>query len=376
MELCKIKILFLIGDYGTGGKERQLTEIIRRLPKEKYEIHLFMKKNNSYYFDTIKGHLTSYYSLEKERFSILDILALKLFNKSIQPHVVFSFSSILSHYALVLKIFGLFDYRLINSSIRYAPIKLNMYVRFEKLMYNFYEEVVANSKAGLKAFNQNGKKGRYLLYNGFDESIVPINSKEELRQQLRIDERFMVVMIASMGDRKDQPTFIKAAEKVLTISDDVQFFLIGDGPKKPEYLAFVSSLQLEKNVFFTGEVDNVEEYFKASNLSVLTSASWHGEGLPNVVIESMMCGTPVIATDNGGTREILKDGINGFLVRNGDFKELSEKILLLKRDTDMAKKFVANGVRLVASRFNIEHMIHSFEGILKNSNNGKAKFKN
>jgi glycosyltransferase involved in cell wall biosynthesis len=161
---------------------------------------------------------------------------------------------------------------------------------------------------------------------------------------------------------------------VLETNNDIQFFLVGDGPRKSEYLALVSSLGFEKDIFFTGEVDNVEEYYKASNLSVLTSASWHGEGIPNVVMESMFCGIPVIATDNGGTKEILKDNVNGYIINNGDYRVLAQRILFLKNNNNIVKDFVANGKKLVQTKFSQTCMIQSLESILDDSYNDKTKF--
>jgi len=363
--LRKNKLLFLIGGYGTGGKERQLTEIIKGLPKEKYELHLFIKNDNSYYsyyFNSIKKNLTSYYNLDKQNFSLLDIFVLKKFVKFISPDVAFSFSTTLSHYSLLLKLLGIFKYRLINGSIRDAPVNLNLHMLSEKLLYNFYEEVVANSKAGLQAYNQNGKRGRHVLYNGIDENRIPKISKDELRQQLRIDERFMVVMVASMGESKDQTTFLKAAAKVLEITDDIQFYLVGDGPKKSEYMNLVLTLELENNIYFTGEVSNAEQYLKASDLSVLMSTN--AEGFPNVVLESLACGVPVIAIKDGGTKEVLKNNYNGYLINNGDYNSLAKKIILLRNNHGTLKSFSKNGMKTIMNRFFIEKMISDFEGIL------------
>ena len=321
-----------------------------------------MKNENSYYFGTIKENLTSYCSLGKENFSFTDILALRQYNKSIQPHIVFSFSTTLSHYSLLLKLLGIFKYRLINGSIRDAPVNLNLHMLSEKLLYNFYEEVVANSKAGLQAYNQNGKRGRHVLYNGIDENRIPKISKDELRQQLRIDERFMVVMVASMGESKDQTTFLKAAAKVLEITDDIQFYLVGDGPKKSEYMNLVLTLELENNIYFTGEVSNAEQYLKASDLSVLMSTN--AEGFPNVVLESLACGVPVIAIKDGGTKEVLKNNYNGYLINNGDYNSLAKKIILLRNNHGTLKSFSKNGMKTIMNRFFIEKMISDFEGIL------------
>jgi len=365
--VAQTRIVFLIGNYGTGGKERQLTEIIWRLAKEKYEVHLFMKNDNSYYFDTIKGHVTSYYSLEKEKFSILDILALRLFNKSIQPDVVFSFSTTLSHYALLLKLLGGFHFRLINGSIRDAPVEFNMKMKFERFMYNFYEQVVANSRAGLRAYNQHGKNGRYVLYNGFNDDRIPRRSKDELREELGLDDKFTVIMVASMGNSKDQTTFIRAANQIIKEDNDIQFYLIGDGPKKNEYEKLVESLNNKKNVFFTGEVNSPELYFCAADLSVLCSAYWHGEGIPNVVLESMATGTPAIATNNGGTKEILINNFNGYLIKNGDYNRIAKYILDLKKDNTLLKKLGKNSRLYAENYFFIDKIKTDFINLLSES---------
>ena len=323
-----------------------------------------MKYDGSFYFNSIKNYLDSYYSFDKEHFNFIDILKLRRFFKSVRPDIVFSFSTTLSHYALLLKLFGPFQYRLINGSIRNAPVDLNMEMKFEKLMYNFYDEVVANSKAGLNVYKQEGKRGRYILYNGFDERRTPENSKIELREQLGINNKFTVTMVASMGDSKDQNTFLRAAYQVLKMDGDIQFYLIGDGPRKSEHEILVESFGIKRNVFFIGEVDNVELYFGAADLSVLTSASWHGEGIPNVVLESLASGTPVIATDNGGTKEILENNYNGYLINNGDYKTLAEKILFLKNNPIRVKSFSENGLKIVRENFSIDKMISSFEDII------------
>ena len=93
----------MIGGYGTGGKERQLTEIIKFLPRDKYEIHLFMKNDTSYYFSDIKELLTSYYSLNNSHFQLYDIHKLNKYLCTVKPDVVFSFSSLLSHFIVFLQ---------------------------------------------------------------------------------------------------------------------------------------------------------------------------------------------------------------------------------------------------------------------------------
>jgi glycosyltransferase involved in cell wall biosynthesis len=285
---------------------------------------------------------------------------------TVKPDVVFSFSTTLGHFSLFLNLLGSFKYFLINGSIRDAPVMLNLQHRFEKFLYNFYADVVSNSHSGLKAFNQIDKQGRYILYNAFDMKRIPVGTKLDLRQKLGIDDKFIVVMVASMNSSKDQDSFICAAHRIIKKNYDIDilFYLIGNGPKKVYYEEKIKYLGINESVLFTGTIDNVEEYLKAANLSVLTSASYHGEGIPNVVLESLACGTPVIATDNGGTKEILLHNYNGYLIKNGDYKDLANKLIFLYNNPDVLKSFSGKGVETVKNHFSIEKMIVEFESII------------
>tara|TARA_Y100000590_G_scaffold415658_1_gene513688 strand:+ start:48179 stop:49273 length:1095 start_codon:yes stop_codon:yes gene_type:complete len=359
------RILFLIGNYGTGGKERQLTEIIKRLSTDKYETHLFMKNDVSYYFNSIKSHLTSYHCLDKSNFNVLDIMILSRYLKVVRPDIVFSFSTTLSHFSLFITLLGQINYRLINGSIRDAPVKHSIDHKLERVLYHLYREVVANSIAGLRAFNQLRRHGRHVLYNGFDMDRVPSVSKQVLRKQLNLPDQFIVVMAARMDSDKDQRSFILGAYEALLIDSDIVFLLLGDGEKKREYELMVQTLGIQDKVLFIGETQKVESYLLGADVSALLSAPHHGEGIANAIIESLACGTPVIATDNGGTSEVIIHDENGFLIPNGDFKAFSEKIILLKDDVDMARKFSKSGLRLINEKFNQTRMIQSFENILE-----------
>ena len=363
--MARKRIVFLIGNYGTGGKERQLTEIIKRLPTDKYQAHLFMKNDVSYYFSSIKNHLISYHCLNKSNFNVLDIFILARYLKVVRPDIVFSFSTTLSHFSLLITFLGQINYRLINGSIRDAPVKHSIYLKIERVLYHLYREVIANSIAGLRAFNQLSRHGRHVLYNGFDMDRVPSASKQDLRKQLDLPNEFIVVMAARMDSDKDQRSFILGAYEALLIDNDIIFLLLGDGERKREYELMVQSLGIQDKVLFVGETQKVESYLLVADVSALLSAPHHGEGIANAIIESLACGTPVIATDNGGTSEVIINDENGFLIPNGDFKALSEKILLLKGDLHIAEKFSKSGLRLINEKFNQRRMIRSFQNLLE-----------
>lgn len=364
-EKKKIKILFLIGSFGVGGKERQLAEIIKNLPKGEFEVFLFSKTIKAHYLDTktVSDKVAESYTIDKPSFSPTDIFRLKDFITKTSPDVVFTFSPILSHAALLIKILTRSNFALVNGSIRTAPNPLNLKQKIEGILYNLYPFVVANSKAGLVSYNQQQHKGRYVLYNGFSEERLSFLSKAEAREALGLDPTtFYVLMVSSLRKdfSKDPVTFLRTAKIVLQKDDSIKFLLAGDGERLKECEDYISDNQLN-NVQLLGNRSDVEVLFKASDLSILTSKT---EGVSNSILESMACGRPVIATSGGGTKEIVEDGVSGFITPFGNAEILAQKVLLLKNTPNLLLVFSEKCLEQYKNKFSIRAMIEQFKKII------------
>ncbi len=362
----RISILFVIGGLSVGGKERQMIELIHCLPRDKYVCHLFVKNSDAYYLKKVWDKIDSFCSLDRRRFHLLDFLILARHIDKVKPDVVCSWTNITSHFSLLARVFSRQSYQLVNCCIRNAPIQLSAVLKFERFMYSFYSCVIANSNAGLSAYNQNGKKGRYVLYNGFDMARVPGLLKKSARKKLDIDtDKFIVVMVAGLTVLKDHETILKAADECKKQSENIQFLIVGDGTERSRLENRVLENGNGSIVSFLGKRDDVELIFRAADLSVLTSTSWFGEGISNSILESMACGTPVVATDSPGTREVISDGKNGFLVKCGDHKALAEKIIELQRSPDTIAKLSLEARKRIENRFSIDQMIDNFCNIIE-----------
>lgn len=361
----KTKILFTVGSYGVGGKERQMTEIIKHLSDDKYEIHLFFKNCTAHYFDSIKDKLKSYFSLESDNFKKSDIFKLKKYIAEIKPDVVFSFSEVTSIFCLILNKLFLQKINYIDGSIRNASPSTRVAQKLFNKTYNLHKYVVANSYAGLEAYNQLNKKNRFVLYNGFSELRIPEKTVSELRKQLNLPlKSFIVSFVAKQDERKDHITFLNAIRLLSEYYDKIHFVVVGDGNIAKKNMLYAKEIGIYDIVNFRGMSDHPELYLKAVDLNVLCSSSWHGEGIPNSILESFANSTLVIATDNGGTKEILKNCFNGFIVNNGDYKELANKILLLYNDKKLLYQYSINAFETYKNKFTIEKMINKFEEII------------
>ena len=117
---------------------------------------------------------------------------------------------------------------------------------------------------------------------------------------------------------------------------------------------------LEERVRFTGGRDDIPELFSALDLLVLSSDF---EGLPNVVMEAMAAGRPVVATDTGGSRELIREGVNGRLVPPRDPALLSDRMLQILTSPDRGRALGMEGQRRAREEFTAERMVRRFEDL-------------
>jgi glycosyltransferase involved in cell wall biosynthesis len=109
-------------------------------------------------------------------------------------------------------------------------------------------------------------------------------------------------------------------------------------------------LNLSDCVRFLGFVVDMDNFYRNIDLFVLTSA-W--EGCPNVILEAMHQGLPLVAFNNSSLPEIVIDNYNGFLVKNEDERDLAEKVEVLIRDSSLRKKFGEAGRQIVYEKYKL-----------------------
>lgn len=163
------------------------------------------------------------------------------------------------------------------------------------------------------------------IVNGFNTSVFHARDKAQMRQKLGIgaDEE-MIIYVGRFIESKGMRELITAFKALSAARPRVTLALIGDGVMKAGLESLIAEAGLQKRVHLPGgqSPQGVGDWIGASD--VLTLPSW-SEGYPNVVVEGVACGRPVVATDVGGTREIL-NGSNGILIPPRDPAALQEAL--------------------------------------------------
>lgn len=204
------------------------------------------------------------------------------------------------------------------------------------------------------------------LPNGVDKDLFhppAINPISNRRCDAEVAD-YMVLMVASL----DRAHYFKGVEVFLkslkSLPYSIKGLVIGDGDLRQHYEYMSKELNLESRISFIGQVSENElpVYYQLANVTVLPSVTM-GEAFGLVLLESLACSTPVIASNLPGVRTVVDDAWDGFLVKPGDAADLSRKIQLLKENPEMSREMGARGRCKVESSYSWSQIIDRLERI-------------
>ena len=166
------------------------------------------------------------------------------------------------------------------------------------------------------------------IENGIDTRYFsPIPKNKNLLNELKISENhFIIGNIARLAPVKDHVTLIKTFDIARKIYPNMRLVIVSDGPEKSNLEALINELNLSENVMLLGFRRDIREMFSIVDMFVLSSIS---EGTSITILEAMAAGKPVIATNVGGTPNLVEDGKTGFLVSPSELLLLGRKIIEL-----------------------------------------------
>jgi glycosyltransferase involved in cell wall biosynthesis len=203
-----------------------------------------------------------------------------------------------------------------------------------------------------------------VIYNGMNFTrFENLNPPGYMKAKYGISTPFSVVMVATFSNNKDYPLFFSIAEKITASRNDITFVAVGDNctdsSKEEKFKGFA---ERNPRIVLTGRINEVESFVNSCTVGVLFSnKEVHGEGISNSIIEYMSLAKPVIANDTGGTKEIVHDQENGYLVTSQTEKEIIELIIDLIDNPGKCAAFGKAGKQIVDTSFSLDRMGKAFE---------------
>ena len=198
-----------------------------------------------------------------------------------------------------------------------------------------------------------------VVLNGVDGSL-PLPDKSVARQSLGWQANRVVGTIGSLVPRKGILPLMAAFARLKR--EDVHLLVVGEGPQREALEAAARSQAITHQTHLVGFHKDPLPFLAAMDIFCLVSAR---EGLPRVVLEAMLLGKPVIATDIPGTRELVHHEETGLLVPYGDEPALLAALEKLIADPALADAMGQRGREVVLAQYSIETYVHGVESVLK-----------
>jgi len=222
-----------------------------------------------------------------------------------------------------------------------------------RVLNHFSTDILANSAAAKDAtvaIEGVSPSKITVFYPGVDlERFAPASGDFSAAVRWGIPAHVPVVgIVANFRPVKNLPLFLRAAALVAKAAPDVAFLLVGQGSLKPDLQELAFELGIAERVFFSSAEVSVPDYLARMSVACLSSDS---ESLPNAIMEYMGAGLPVVATDVGGVRELVRDGVSGYLVRTHTPEAFAEPIIRLLQDRELGLAMGRQGLERARAEF-------------------------
>jgi len=243
---------------------------------------------------------------------------------------------------------GMPEYIRTNHNKKYYLLqKLNL-----SLLSRSYRKVIAVSKDIQDIF---------INKYGFQENkIAMIHNGTELHKNNLLKRDKDIFVIGSMGrifPVKDYSLMVEIAREISKETDKIRFELAGDGPDRAMIMRLIERYRLEKTFILRGFVENSDDFYQC--LDIYLNTSLH-EGIPMSILEAMSYEIPIIAPNIGGLKEMMNDGIEGYLVDGRDPKVFSNRCLHLYNNRSLGKSMGSSAREKVENDFSNDRMAREY----------------
>lgn len=369
-----IKIAFVIDtiESPTAGTEKQLLMLIKHLDRTKFVPTLFVLRSSAWLekeFDLSELEVIGFNSF----FNLTSHLRLIKFIYKLRKNC---FDCIQTHFVesniigvIAAKLAGI---RAIYSSRRdqgywHTPGKLVLYKLLNRWIFRFVANCYSTAEWAAKV-EKIALDRIEVIYNGvYLENFIKKDREMQLILRREIgfhNKNKIVAVVANLRPVKNVDIFIKAAAIVSKNIPSARFLIVGDGELRNDLEKLAIQLGVLDKIKFLGKRVDVAELLSICDIGVLSSAS---ESFSNSIVEYMAAGLPVVATDVGGCKEIIEDGVNGFVVPAGQVEPMAEKINVLLNMPSYDLEIMSNGnLDKVKKVFSSNVMVTKFEQMYMN----------
>lgn len=374
--MAKKKVVYIA--QSAGGVAEYLYMFFKNWKDKNYENILIVSQDYKEQLERFKPYTSNIYIIPMIREielknDIKAIYKVRKILKQIKPDIVYLHSSkagAIGRIALAFnfrtKIFYNAHGWYFNAQI--SDKKKKIFALIEKMLALKTNKIINISKSEYESaleYKIASERKMCVIENGIDFTKFKNNGKnrEETRKKYNIkDNEILIGVVGRLSEQKDPMTMIRAFELVQKENKNTKLIYVGSGELEESVKQYAKEKEILHKVIITGWVNNVEKYIPAFDIAVLPS-KWEGFGL--VLIEYMACEKPIIASQVGGIKNIIRNEQNGFLVETNNYAMLACKIIETIKNKSINKKFI-NENKKVINKYGIENVIAKHLEIMNN----------
>lgn len=350
---AECRLLYVIGQLGLGGAERQLYYLLANLERSRYHPCLVVWNYDSdeKYYRAIDALKIPIYGFPAQWSAIAKLRALRKVARTLAPEVVHSYV-FFTNFAAAYAAYG-------TGALAIGSLRSDM---IRSLRSGGALRGILNSRwpschiANSEVCAENARRNSAIFVP--KQYIVVRNGLDLASFQNAGDSLEMGTYVASIGSLlpvKRWDRLVKAVQKVLSAGiKNARFQLAGEGPLRPHLQQLTKDLGVSHAIELPGAVHDIPAFLQRAKFLVHTAES---EGCPNAVMEAMAAGKAVVATDVGDIPYLVENGKTGFVVRQDDDEALASRIMTLLTDPDLCRQMGKNARARAEQEFELASFV-------------------
>ena len=340
---------FLAGTLGQGGAERQLFYMLKALREGDAQVRLLCLTSGEFWEDRLRQLDVAVEWVGKSPSRLARLMRIVSILRRERPNIVQSQHFYVNPYAAAAaRITGTRSIGAIRSDMWSELHSGDELLRRWGLKFCYM--LAANSQPAIRAAVELGIPDRKLA---FLPNVVDADEfTPDERQSSSVE--FTVASVGRLVPSKRHDRLLSVITRLQQLCPiPVKLLIAGDGPCRPDIEEQVEALGLRSHVEFLGSQANLTQVYRSASALLVTSDY---EGTPNVVLEAMACGLPVVAPRVGGIPDIVEHGINGFLSELGDNDALAAHLSELQKRPGLRETLGANARTHIKENFSLERL--------------------
>ncbi len=369
------KILFVLPSLAPGGIEKHFIRQLRYFNRAEFKIYLatlfyYPEKSNLYKElpEDVKYEIFHF----KGYFDISNLIKFIRFIKFIQPDVVLS--SMFSANTLTRLLSLFFNFKTIAREHNIYSEKKSWQMWIDKALSEVSYKVVPVSE-DVGRFIMDKEKINptkvHVISNGIDidevQTKLQNTDKEIVRRDLSMGkEEKLMLNVARLKEQKNHELLIKTFKEFSEQFPNYKLAIIGEGSERKNLEELIELLQMENKIYLLGYRADVFNFYASAESFVLSSRR---EGFPNVILEALACGLPVLTTSVPGVNEIIEEGSNGYIIKKE--QDLLGKMIELASKSKEEMTQISRKAKESALKFDMKKNVINYENLIRQALNNK-----